>query len=96
MQPGTVTVKVGDEVTVGTPLGKLGNSGPSQGPHLHFGLLDVPDPIVGRSLPFVLDSFTLAGTADFATSQADNLVITPESKEINSAYPLYGSIQNFS
>ena len=65
------------------------------GPHLHFGVLDRPDPVTGRSLPFVLDSYTLVGTVDFATSDGDNLVITPVGRQIRSEYPLYGGIQNF-
>jgi Peptidase family M23 len=56
LRQGSVTVKVGDAVKAGAPIAKLGNSGPSEGPHLHFGLLDKPDPVAGRSLPFVLDS----------------------------------------
>jgi hypothetical protein len=36
MQPGSVTVAVGDTVTVGQPLGKVGNSGNSSEPHLHI------------------------------------------------------------
>jgi murein DD-endopeptidase MepM/ murein hydrolase activator NlpD len=96
LQPGSLRVKVGDVVKAGAPLAKLGNTGPSLGPHLHLGVLDRPDPFTGRSLPFVLDSYTLVGTADVATSAGDQLVITPDSRQVRSQYPLYGSIQNFS
>ena len=95
LQPGSLTVKTGDKVKTGQPLAKLGNTGPSEGPHLHFGLLDQPDLFAGKSLPFVIDRFTLVGTVDFETSAADHLVITPESKQVRRAYPLYGGIQNF-
>ncbi len=95
LQPGTLTVKVGDTVKTGAPLAKLGNTGPSQGPHLHFSLLSKPDPFAGRSLPFVHDRFTLVGNVDFDTSSADHLVITPDSREVRKVYPLYGSVMNF-
>jgi len=95
LQPGSLVVEVGDEVEAGTPLAKLGNTGPSLGPHLHFGLLDVNSSVTGRSLPFVLDSYTLVGTVDFATSEGDHLVITGDPQEVTSAYPLYGSVSNF-
>jgi hypothetical protein len=36
MIPGTVKVKVGDEVVLGQHLGNVGNSGHSSGPHIHF------------------------------------------------------------
>lgn len=95
LHPGSLTVKVGDVVKAGAPLAKIGNSGPSLGPHLHFSISDKPDPSAGRSLPFVFDSFTHAGTIDFDASKADHLVILPDSRHVRSGYPLYGSVQNY-
>lgn len=95
LREGSITVKVGDAVKAGEPIGMVGNSGPSLGPHLHFGLLDKPDPVAGRSLPFVLDSFTLDGTVDFDTSKEDRLVVRPDARQVRSAYPLYGGIQTY-
>jgi hypothetical protein len=83
---------------------RAGRNGPRQArqhrtvrrPALDFGLLDKPDLFAGRSLPFVFDRFTVVGTVDFETSEADHLVITPQSREVREAYPLHGSIQDFS
>jgi len=95
LRQGSLTVKVGDAVKAGAPIAKLGNTGPSEGPHLHLGLVDKPDYIAGRSLPFVFDSFTLDGAVDFDASKGDRLVIRPDARQVRSAYPLYGGIQNF-
>ena len=64
LQPGSITVAVGEQVTTGQVLGLLGNTGNSSGPHLHFGLIDDPDPMVGNSLPYAFDHWTLQGTFD--------------------------------
>jgi hypothetical protein len=46
-------------------------------------------------LPFVFDRYTLAGTVDLAHSEGDDLLISPESRPVRAAYPLWGGIQNF-
>jgi len=49
--PGSLQVKKGDGVKQGQALGKMGNSGNSEGPHLHFQLMDGPSFLTGRGLP---------------------------------------------
>ncbi|HEX9084067.1 MAG TPA: M23 family metallopeptidase [Gemmatimonadaceae bacterium] len=52
MQPGSVTLKVGDRVATGQVIGRLGNSGDAFGPHLHYQLQSGPRLWVYQSLPF--------------------------------------------
>ncbi|MFH5207718.1 M23 family metallopeptidase [Antrihabitans spumae] len=54
-----VKVKVGDDLTKGQVVGLLGNSGNTDGPHLHFHVMDGIDPLVANGLPFEIDSFEL-------------------------------------
>jgi hypothetical protein len=49
----------------------------------------------GRSLPFILDSYTTVGVIDFDASEPDRLVILPDSRQVRCTYPLYGGIQNY-
>src|SRR6202043_75364 len=57
MRPGTVTVKVGDEVTTGEILGHVGNSGNSTEPHLHAHIVDQPSFLAGQGVPYEFDRF---------------------------------------
>jgi hypothetical protein len=61
LQPGSIPVREGDRVAAGQPLGRVGNTGNSFAPHLHFQLSDGPDLTTATSLPFVLDRYDLAG-----------------------------------
>ena len=51
LQQGSVTVKIGDRVAAGQVIGKLGNSGDSFGPHLHYQLQSGPQIFHDQSLP---------------------------------------------
>ena len=56
--PGSLTVKIGDKVKKGDVIGKLGNSGNSHGPHLHFHLETKSKyPLGGEGVPFIFDNF---------------------------------------
>jgi hypothetical protein len=71
MQPGSVRVQVGDVVQRGQVLGLLGNSGNTDGPHLHFHVMDGPSPLGSNGLPFVFRSFDSEGTS---TNDIDDLL----------------------
>lgn len=60
---GSVAVKTGDKVKTGQVVCKMGNSGVSNAPHLHFQLSNGPDPLVAESVPYVIDKFVRTGNA---------------------------------
>ena len=62
LQPGSLTVEVGDRVKQGQVLGLLGNSGNSDFPHLHFHVMDSPSPLISDGLPYEFRSFSSVGT----------------------------------
>lgn len=48
---GSVAVREGQEVRAGEVLGQVGHTGNSTAPHLHFQLMDGPDPLTARGVP---------------------------------------------
>jgi hypothetical protein len=104
MQPGSVTVKAGAKVKRGDVLGKVGNTGNTQAPHLHLHVMDGPSPLASNGLPYVFDSFKLtaidnAGTADFDKAEATGspLTLTPVSppQVLSRVLPLDLSVVEF-
>lgn len=61
LEPGSLRVRRGDRVRPGQVLGRLGNSGNTSGPHLHFQLMTRPSLLDADGLPFVVDRFRLDG-----------------------------------
>jgi murein DD-endopeptidase MepM/ murein hydrolase activator NlpD len=63
LQPGSVPVRKGDRIHRGQYLGKVGNSGSSAGPHLHFQVSDSASNGAATSSgkPYVMSSFELVG-----------------------------------
>jgi hypothetical protein len=51
LAPGSVAVTAGQRVGAGELLGAVGHSGNSTAPHLHFQLMDSPDPLQARGIP---------------------------------------------
>jgi hypothetical protein len=63
LQLGSVAVKVGDRVRRGAILGRLGQSGNSNAPHLHFQVTTAATFEESEGLPFVFTTFRRLGSA---------------------------------
>jgi hypothetical protein len=51
LAPGSVAVTPGERVSVGDVIGRVGHTGNSTAPHLHFQLMDSADPLRARGIP---------------------------------------------
>ncbi|MBX3733543.1 MAG: M23 family metallopeptidase [Verrucomicrobiae bacterium] len=83
LQPGSIQVRSGEDVRRGQVLGRVGNSGNSVAPHLHFHVMDGPLPLDSNGLPYAIDRFWVAGHAvsteafDQAEERGTPLAILP-------------------
>jgi murein DD-endopeptidase MepM/ murein hydrolase activator NlpD len=103
LQKGSVSVSKGDQVKRGQLLAKLGNTGNTSAPHLHFHLMASPSVLCSSGIPYTLDSFSLAGEiseAQFANATGvegnwgKGRVSNPSPRK--KQYPLDLNIVNFS
>lgn len=59
---GSFTVHEGDRVRKGDVIARLGSSGNSTEPHLHFHIMRGPTPLAATNWPFEIERFTMVGT----------------------------------
>jgi hypothetical protein len=91
LQPGSIAVGVGEQVRTGQRLGRLGNSGNSTAPHLHFGISDGPDILTSNSLPFVIDRYRFVGVMTPDSTPTD-IRIVPAPRLERETHPLINSV----
>jgi hypothetical protein len=61
LRQASLQVSEGDLVKRGALLGYVGNSGQSPGPHLHFQLMEGPNPFIDQGLPVKFSHFSAGG-----------------------------------
>jgi murein DD-endopeptidase MepM/ murein hydrolase activator NlpD len=82
-------------------IAHLGNSGNSDAPHLHFHVMDSPLPLASNGLPFLIDSFDLAGTVAPGDIEACTTKATPctvdqaDPRAMHRLSPLYGDLMDY-
>ena len=73
----------GDVVAARSALGRLGNSGNSDAPHLHFQVMDRPSALDANGLPFVFDRMEFQGRMVGTLSDSDEVAFAGGVVEIN-------------
>ncbi|MFC2131255.1 M23 family metallopeptidase [Bacteroidota bacterium] len=89
MIPGSIKVKVGDEVKTGDVLGLLGNSGNSGAPHLHFQITTGNSFYAGEGLPYVFDEYlwTADGEIDWVSGDIKVTYHLPSPERMTNRLP---------
>ena len=61
LQQASLAVNEGDLIRRGALIGRVGNSGITPGPHLHFHLMEGPNPFIDQGLPLQFSHFSAGG-----------------------------------
>ncbi len=77
LEKGSVSVAVGDRIKRGQPIARVGNTGNSSAPHLHFHVMDGPSPLASNGRPYVIDSFQVTAVGA-STDELDRVENTTE------------------
>jgi hypothetical protein len=76
--PGSLKVKKNSKVKKGRPIARLGNSGNSDAPHLHFQLMDGPDFLTARGLPCFFTNLTDPANEAIDFIEENNSIVIAE------------------
>ena len=93
-----VRVEPGERVEKGQVIGKLGNTGNTDAPHLHFMLIDGKAPLTSNALPFEIDAFHTRGVMTNYDAFLGGAVaqISPEQRgKQRDRLPLHRTVNDF-
>jgi hypothetical protein len=103
MQPGSIEVHMGDHVKLGQVIGRVGNTGNSVAPHLHFQVTAGPSSLASNGLPYEIRDFQVTGKTpgtkafDEAEEKGTPLAVTQMSpvQKVKDALPLDQMVISF-
>jgi murein DD-endopeptidase MepM/ murein hydrolase activator NlpD len=95
LQQGSVLVRPGQRVRRGNPLGRLGNSGNTNGPHLHFNVVDDASMEKAEGVPFVFDVVEMRGNTTPDAVLGEGPIEPTGPVRIRRALPLNAAIVSF-
>ena len=95
LQQGSVTVRAGQRVRRGHLLGRVGNSGNTNGAHLHFNVVNGLRLGEAEGLPYVFDALVVRGTTTADSAFGDAPTSPGTSQTVRWALPLNGAMVEF-
>jgi murein DD-endopeptidase MepM/ murein hydrolase activator NlpD len=95
LRQGSLAVRTGERVRQGQLIGRVGNSGNTNGAHLHFNVVDEALVSNAEGLPYVFDSFEILGTTTGDAAFGDAAPPPGSPAQVRRALPLNGTIVRF-
>lgn len=95
LKPGSILMKKGDRVHVGPPIGKLGHSGNSTSPHIHFHVCSAPTGLECNGIPYVFDRFEEATLRVEGREGAQTFHTASAYRPLESTLPAPGTMLKF-
>ncbi|MGH7934822.1 MAG: M23 family metallopeptidase [Candidatus Binataceae bacterium] len=95
LRPGSITVKPGETVHRGQVIARLGNSGNSTEPHLHFQLCDAASFVISSGVPFALDRFTVHKYRIDRKGGMPIKLVVEDSRTVTDQIPMENELDDF-